>query len=112
MYYKEGNDAAIELLNASRCAFHNHMHLDRTNNASKNDCEIANTHAHGDDHLVMLACLRRRLSLSGREAVEFDRMRSLFDRTHPVRVQRLRVSQLFDRTSSASGHDRPDMFGR
>jgi hypothetical protein len=37
---------AIELLSASRCAFHNHMHLDRTNNASKNDCENANTLAH------------------------------------------------------------------
>jgi hypothetical protein len=43
MYYKEGNDAAIELLSASRCAFHNHMHLDRTNNASKNNCKNANT---------------------------------------------------------------------
>jgi hypothetical protein len=37
---------AIELLSASRCAFHNHMHLDRTNNTSKNDCENANTLAH------------------------------------------------------------------
>jgi hypothetical protein len=37
---------AIELLSASRCAFHTHMHLDRTNNALKNDCEKANTLAH------------------------------------------------------------------
>jgi hypothetical protein len=37
---------AIELLSASRCAFYNHMHLDRTNNASENDCENANTLAH------------------------------------------------------------------
>jgi hypothetical protein len=37
---------AIELLSASRCAFHNHMHLDKTNNTSKNDCENANTLAH------------------------------------------------------------------
>jgi hypothetical protein len=45
------------------------MHLGRTNNVSKNDCENANTHAHGDDHLVMLARLRRRWSLSGREGL-------------------------------------------
>jgi hypothetical protein len=68
-HYKEGNDAAIELLSASRCVFHNHMHLDRTNNASKNDCENANTHAHGDDHLVVLALLQWRWSLSGREGL-------------------------------------------
>jgi hypothetical protein len=37
---------AIKLLSASRCAFHNHMHLDRTNNASKNDYNNANTLAH------------------------------------------------------------------
>jgi hypothetical protein len=37
-----------------------------------------------------------------------DRTRSLFDWTHPVSVQRLRVFQLFDRTHSASGHCRPD----
>jgi hypothetical protein len=33
----------------------------------KNYCENANTHAHGDVHLVMLAHLRRRWSLSGRD---------------------------------------------
>jgi hypothetical protein len=60
---------AIELLSASRCAFHNHMHLDRTNNASKNDCENANTLTHDEDHLVVLARLRRRWSLSGREGL-------------------------------------------
>jgi hypothetical protein len=58
---------AIELLSASRCVFHNHMHLDRANNASKNDCENANTLAHDDDHLVVLAHLRSRCCLSGRE---------------------------------------------
>jgi hypothetical protein len=31
------------------------MHLDRANNASKNDCENTNTLAHDDDHLVVLA---------------------------------------------------------
>jgi hypothetical protein len=51
---------AIRLLSASRCAFHNHMHLDRTNNASKNDCENDNTLARDDDHLVVLAHLRWR----------------------------------------------------
>jgi hypothetical protein len=56
---------AIELLSASRCAFHNHMHLDR----SKNDCENANTLAHDDDHLVVLAHLRWRWSMSGREGL-------------------------------------------
>jgi hypothetical protein len=48
---------SIELLSASRCAFHNHMHLDRTNNAPKNDCENANTLARDDEHLVVLAPL-------------------------------------------------------
>jgi hypothetical protein len=33
----------------------------------KNDCENANIHAHGDVHLVILANLRRRWSLSGRD---------------------------------------------
>jgi hypothetical protein len=33
-----------------------------------------------------------------------DRTRSLFDRTRPVSVQRLRVFQVDDRTRSASGH--------
>jgi hypothetical protein len=35
----------------------------------KNDCENANTHAHGDVHLVVLAHLRRWWSLSGREGL-------------------------------------------
>jgi hypothetical protein len=43
------------------------MYLDRSNIASKNDCENANTLTHDKDHLVVLACLRRRWSLSGRE---------------------------------------------
>jgi hypothetical protein len=62
---------AIGLLSASRCEFYNHMHLDRTNNASKNNYENANTHVHDDVHLVMLAHLRRRWSLSGREGFGF-----------------------------------------
>jgi hypothetical protein len=37
----------------------------------KNVCENVNTHAHGDVHLVMLAHLRRRWSLSGREGFGF-----------------------------------------
>jgi hypothetical protein len=36
------------------------MHLDRTNNASKNYYENANTLTHDDDHLVVLAHLRWR----------------------------------------------------
>jgi DICT domain-containing protein len=60
---------AIELLSAARCAFHNHMHLDRTNNASKNDCENVNTLAQDDDHLVVLAHLRWQCCLSGREGL-------------------------------------------
>jgi hypothetical protein len=104
----------------------------------------------------MLARLRRRWSLSGREGSGFslplaelarqdscvfeelkrlfsttsevgketeangghrgDRMlnrtQSLFDRTRSVSVQRLRVFQFDDWTRSASGHCRPDAFGR
>jgi hypothetical protein len=45
------------------------MHLDRTNNTSKNDCENANTLARDDETLVVLAPLRRRWSLSGREGL-------------------------------------------
>jgi hypothetical protein len=37
----------------------------------ENDCENANTHAHGDVHLVMLAHLRRRWCFSGREGFGF-----------------------------------------
>jgi hypothetical protein len=37
----------------------------------KNDCQKANTRAHGDVHLVMLAHLRRQWSLSGREGFGF-----------------------------------------
>jgi hypothetical protein len=42
------------------------MHLDRVNNASKNDYENAD-----DDHLVVLAPLRRRWCLSGRDGFGF-----------------------------------------
>jgi hypothetical protein len=35
----------------------------------ENDCENANTHTHGDVHLEMLAHLRRRWRLSGREGL-------------------------------------------
>jgi hypothetical protein len=45
------------------------MHLDRANNASKNDCKNANTLAHDDDHLVVLAHLRWRWCLSCREGL-------------------------------------------
>jgi hypothetical protein len=41
-----------------------------------------------------------------------DRTRSLFDRTRPVSVQRLRVFQFVDETRSASGHCRSDASGR
>jgi hypothetical protein len=45
------------------------MHLDRTNNALKNNCENTNTHAHDDVYLVVLAHLRWRWSLRGREGL-------------------------------------------
>jgi hypothetical protein len=45
------------------------MHLDRTNNASKNDYENANTLARDDETLVVLAPLRRWWSLSGRDGL-------------------------------------------
>jgi hypothetical protein len=91
---------AIKLLSASRCVFHNHMHLDRTNIASKNDCENANTLTHDKDHLVVLARLRRRWSLSGREGLGsslppaelarrdsgvFEELKRLFSTTPKVR---------------------------
>jgi hypothetical protein len=41
-----------------------------------------------------------------------DQTRSLYDRTRPVSVQRLRVFQCDDRTRSVSGHYRPDASGR
>jgi hypothetical protein len=41
-----------------------------------------------------------------------DRTRSLCDRTHPVSVQRLHMSQLFYLTRCATGHSRPDVSGR
>jgi hypothetical protein len=36
---------AIELPSTSKCAFHNHMYLDRTNNASKMIVKML-THSH------------------------------------------------------------------
>jgi hypothetical protein len=45
----------------------------------KNHCENANTHAHDGVHLVVLAHLRRRWSLSGREGFGvFEKMKCLF----------------------------------
>jgi hypothetical protein len=41
-----------------------------------------------------------------------DRTRSLYGRTRPVSVQRLRVFQFVDRTHSASGHSRSVASGR
>jgi hypothetical protein len=41
-----------------------------------------------------------------------DRTRSLFDRTCPVSVQRLRVFLFLIGRGGASGHCRPDAFGR
>jgi hypothetical protein len=40
------------------------------NSFEENDCENTNTHAHGDVHLVVLAHLQRRWSLSGRVGFE------------------------------------------
>jgi hypothetical protein len=37
------------------------------NSFEENDCENANTRAHGDVHMVVLAHLRRQWSLRGRE---------------------------------------------
>jgi hypothetical protein len=45
------------------------MRLDRTNIASKNNYENANTLTHDEFTLVVLARLRRRWSLSGREGL-------------------------------------------
>jgi hypothetical protein len=41
-----------------------------------------------------------------------DQTRSLFDRTRPVSVQRLRVFLFLIERGGASGHCRPDSFGR
>jgi hypothetical protein len=41
------------------------------NSFEENDCENANTLAHDDIHMVMLAHLGRRWSLSGREGFGF-----------------------------------------
>jgi hypothetical protein len=41
-----------------------------------------------------------------------NRTRYLYDRTHPVSVQCLRLFQVDDRTRSASGHRRSDASGR
>jgi hypothetical protein len=41
-----------------------------------------------------------------------DRTWSLFDRTHPVSVQRLRVFLFLIGRGGASGHCRPDVSGR
>jgi hypothetical protein len=41
-----------------------------------------------------------------------DRTRSLHDRTRPVSVQCLRVSQFDDQTRSTSAHSRPDASDR
>jgi hypothetical protein len=63
------------------------MHLDRTNIASKNDCENANTLTHDEDHLVVLARLRRRWSLSGREGLGsgvFEELKRLISTTPKV----------------------------
>jgi hypothetical protein len=49
------------------------MHLDLVEsqpNAFKMTAKNANTHAYGDVHLVMLAHLRRRWRLSGRDGIQ------------------------------------------
>jgi hypothetical protein len=45
------------------------------NSFEENDCENANTHAQGGDHLLVLAHLQRRWSLSGREGFGFRGIR-------------------------------------
>jgi hypothetical protein len=60
------------------------MYLDRANNALKNDCENANTLAHDDDHLMVLAHLHWRWCLSGREGLGsgiFEELKHLFSFT-------------------------------
>jgi hypothetical protein len=78
------------------------MHLDRTNIALKNDCENDNTLTHDEDHLVVLARLRRQWSLSGREGLGsslppgefarrnsgvFEELKRLFSTTPKVRKE-------------------------
>jgi hypothetical protein len=52
------------------------MHLNRANNTSKNDCENANTFAHDDDHLVVLAH-----SIARRDSDVFEELKRLFSFT-------------------------------
>jgi hypothetical protein len=78
------------------------MHLDRANIASKNDCENANTLTQDEDHLVVLARLRKQWSLSGREGLGsslppaelarrdsgiFEELKQLFSTTSEVRKE-------------------------
>jgi hypothetical protein len=56
----------IELLSASRCVFHNHMHLDRTNIVSKNIVKML-THSHMTRSLGGVSTFAN--------AVEFERKR-------------------------------------
>jgi hypothetical protein len=102
---------AIELLSASRCAFHNHMHLDRTNNISKMIVKML-THSHMTrslggvstfTHSGVFEKLKRLFSTTPEVEKETEangghrgdrtvnRTRSLVDRTRPVSFQRLRV---------------------
>jgi hypothetical protein len=60
------------------------------NSFEENDCKNANTHAHGDVHLVVLAHLQRRWSLSGREGFDaFMEVKRLFS-TMPKAKKRRR----------------------
>jgi hypothetical protein len=93
------------------------MHLDRTNIASKNDCENVNTLTHDEDHWVVLAHLRRRWSLSGREGLGsgvFEELKRLISTTPEVEKEMEangghrgdrtlnRTRSLVDRTCSVS----------
>jgi hypothetical protein len=61
------------------------------NSFEENNCENANTHAHGDVHLVVLSHLRRRWSLSGREGFGFGafvEVKHLFFTTPEAKIRR------------------------
>jgi hypothetical protein len=103
------------------------MHLDRTNNASKNDYENANTITHDVITLVVLARLQRRWSLSGREGLGsslppaelvrrdsgvFEELKRLFSTTSEVRKETEangghRGDRTLDRTWSLFDWTRP-----
>jgi hypothetical protein len=68
----------------------------------------ANTHAHGDDHLVVLAHLRRRWSLRGREGFgfsAFQEMKCLFSTAPDAKKRRrMEVTEVTGCGLNVTGH--------